>query len=92
MERLKKAKKPSSMVPGDIPPALYNHYPSQLAIPLTAIFNRITLDHAWPELWKREYVTVIPKGRNPSDPSQCRNISCTNFASKVYESFVLSWS
>ena len=91
-ERLKKAKKPSSMVPRDIPPALYNHYSSQLAKPLTAIFNKITLEQTWPDLWKREYVTIIPKNNSPSDPSQCRNISCTNFASKIYESFVLAWS
>ena len=36
-------------------------------------------------------MTVIPKTPAPLSPGDCRNISCTNFLSKVYESFVLEW-
>ena len=46
----------------------------------------------WPRLWKVEHVTVIPKVQDPQSPSECRNISCTNFLSKLFESFVLEWS
>ena len=46
----------------------------------------------WPTKWKTEYVTVIPKNNDPQEPSECRNISCTNFLSKLYESFLLTWS
>ena len=89
---MKKAKKPSSMVPGDISPKLYNKFPAKLAVPVTAIFNSITKTFLWPCKWKVEYVTVIPKGKDPQSPAECRNISCTNFLSKLYESFVLEWS
>ena len=91
-ERMKKAKKPTSTVPGDIPAVLYNMYAAKLAPVVTHVFNRITASGRWPTLWKTEYVTVIPKIPNPQEPSECRNIACTNFLSKLYESFVLGWS
>ena len=91
-ERIKKVKKPNSVIPGDIPPILYFHLPAELSIPITILFNKITKDLDWPTQWKTEYVTGIPKGISPSDPSECRNISCTNFMFKLYEAFVLSWS
>ena len=91
-DRIKQAKKTNSVVPGDIFPSLYKHFPFELAKPIAAIFNRIVEVFDWPQQWKKEYVTVIRKGHDPSDPSQCRNISCTNFMSKFFESFVLTWS
>ena len=59
---------------------------------MTYLYNRITQTLQWPTDWKIEYVTVIPKSNDPQEPAECRNISCTNFLSKVYESFVLEWS
>ena len=88
---IKKAKKPSSQVPGDVPPMVYGRYPNLFVAPVRAIFNQIVTTKKWPIQWKTEYVTVIPKNSNPSDPSECRNISCINFLSKLFESFVLSW-
>ena len=35
---------------------------------------------------------VISKTKDPQQPSDCRNISCTNYLSKLYELFVLDWS
>ena len=46
----------------------------------------------WPLVWKREYVTVIPKFRNPSNVSGLRNILRTPLASKIYKSYILSWA
>lgn len=90
-EKLSKSKKPSSLVPGDIAPRLFNLFPTLLAKPVAAIFNRITQTRIWPKAWRIEYVTVIPKGKDSQEPNECRNISCTNFLSKVYESFLLGW-
>lgn len=36
-----------------------------------------------------EYVTIIPKNSCPESPAECRNLSCTNFLSKVFERIVL---
>ena len=60
-ERIKKAKKPSSVVPGDLPPTLLSKFARKLAVPVTRIFNLMTQQLAWPEDWRKEYVTVIPK-------------------------------
>ena len=43
-ERIKKAKKANSVVPGNIPPVLYSHFPAELTVPITIIFNKITTD------------------------------------------------
>ena len=90
--RLKKFKKPKSVVRGDIFPEIVTKYADFLAIPLTSIYNSISTSYKWPTVWKEESVTVIPKCRTPSEIGQLRNISCTMLASKVYESYVLQWS
>ena len=70
-----------------------NLYADILARPITKIFNMITTTKGWPAHWKVEHVTIIPKRKDPQTPSECRNISCTNFFPKLYESFVLlEWS
>ena len=89
--RLKKFRKPRSMVHGDLFPALVTRFADILAIPLTSIYNAISLTKIWPLTWKEESVTVILKTRIPSGIDQLRNISCTKLISKVYESFVLGW-
>ena len=53
------------------------------AIPLTNIYNEVSDTFVWPLQWKREYVTVIPKKKNPEELGDLRNISCTLLASKI---------
>ena len=89
--RIRRFKKPRSMVPGDIFPKLVTQFADFLAIPLTDIYNCITESKKWPRCWKVEFVTIIPKKTNPESLSDLRNISCTLLASKMYESYVLDW-
>ena len=89
--RIRRFRKPKSMVPGDIFPKLVTRFADFIAIPLTDIYNCITVSRNWPVCWKREYVTIIPKKTNPEGLSDLRNISCTFLASKMYESYVLDW-
>ena len=91
VKRLREFKKPKSMVVGDIFPALVNRAAIPLAMPLTHIYNCISLSQNWPSSWKTEFVTPIPKGTAPETPGDLRNISCTKLFSKVYESFILKW-
>ena len=56
------------------------------------IYNKIVYTGRWPQQWQTEHVTVIPKTRNPESPAECRNISCTNMLSKVFERIVLRWA
>ena len=87
--RVLKFHKPKSRVKGDIFPGLVNRVAPSLSIPLTHIFNTITISHEWPALLKVEYVTPIPKKGSPQSPNDLRNISCTQLFSKIYESFIL---
>ena len=89
--RLISFKKPRSMVPGDVFPALISRIAKSIAVPLVTIYNDITTTQSWPALWKKEYVTPIPKKGIPQCMNDLRNISCTTLFSKVYESFVLPW-
>ena len=87
--RIRKMRKPNSMVPGDIFPQLMTECSDFMAIPLTFIYNEILTTFVWPTRWKEEFVTVIPKKSSPTCIEDLRNISCTMLASKVFETFVL---
>ena len=73
-------------------PSLITLFADFFAVPLTDIFNTVSLSFIWPSLWKKEPVTVIPKTSFPWSFADLRNISCTLLVSKVYESFVLNWA
>ena len=90
-QQLVNQKKPGSMVRGDILPKLINSIAKFIAIPLTSIYNEIVRTKTWPKKLKIEHVTLIPKKHAPSSFADLRNISCTSFFSKCFETFVLKW-
>ena len=79
------------MVIGDIFPALDGEVGPHPAVPLTDIYNTTSATTTWPEGWKLEFVTVIPKNNHLKTMNDIRNISCTLFLSKAYESCLLGW-
>ena len=87
--RIIKMRKPKGEVRGDIDSRLLGRFPAALAVPLKIIFSQIYKTSSWPDLWKKETVTLIPKNRSPNALSQLRNISCTPFFSKLLETFML---
>ena len=91
IQRLRAFKKPKSMVKHDIFPSLINDAAPFLAQPLCHIYNTMISTSTWPMRWKEEFVTPIPKKAVPESMNDLRNISCTAFFSKVFESFVLGW-
>ena len=60
-----------------------------MIVPITRIFNSVFRSGEWPTRWKEETTVIIPKVPNPESLSDCRNISCTAFLSKVLESVLL---
>ena len=86
---IRDAKKPKSMVVGDIFPSLFTLAAGQLAKLVCAIYNQIITELVWPLAWKREFVTVIPKKNLPESLADLRNISCTPLLSKIFESYLL---
>ena len=89
--RLRETRKAKSMVRGDIFPSLINRVAHLIAPPLANIYSTISSSLEWPNYWKTEFVTAIPKKPHPQNTNDLRNISCTPFLSKAYESFVLDW-
>ena len=89
--KLVKAKKPISVVPGDLPKKLTQRFPCELTIPVTIIFNKISKSTVYPEQWKVERQIPIPKVKLPESEDDLRNIAKTPFLSKVYESCIADW-
>ena len=88
-ELLKESKKTESIVHGDPLPNMIRQFPEAFAQPVMEIYNAINDTGRWPAAWKTEYLTIIPKTPNPTDLSECRNISCTSVFSKILEGRVL---
>ena len=86
---LKRAKKTDSSVRGDPMPHLVREFPEAFAEPVADILNAISRASEWPEKWKTEYLTIIPKNPNPASLAECRNISCTSSFSKLLENRLL---
>ena len=85
VELLGNLKKKDSHVPGDPLPFLVRGMPDLFAPPITTIFNKACAEGSWPSSWKTEFLTIIPKVKNPSGLDETRNISCTALFSKVLE-------
>ena len=85
------AKKPKSVVPGDLPRTVIQEFAPELATPACMIINNIVQSGQWPQKWKMEWVTAIGKIPIPETEDDLRPISLTPFFSKVTEHFVVMW-
>ena len=90
-EKLVKANKPQSGVPGDLPAKVVKEHSVELAGPLHSLLNNIVQTATWPTQWKMEYVTPIGKIPLPETEDDLRPIALTAFFSKVMESFIVMW-
>ena len=79
---------PDSTVPGDFPPRVWKTFSPLLAQPVATIANNILKKGQWPDVWKMEYVTVIEKEKDPKSKDELRNISLTQFISKLVENLI----
>ena len=86
-----KAKKPNSMVHGDVPKRVIQLFAPELALPVATIYNKINSTFEYPRQWVKESQIPIPKVFPPSTEDDLRPISKTFFFSKVYESFIGDW-
>ena len=69
----------------DIPARVLKEFSTQLAAPLTHIINTSIIRGEWPDSWKLEVSTPIPKEFPPNDVSQLRNISGLKICDKITE-------
>ena len=89
--RISKAKKPNSVIHGDVPKRIVQLFSPELALPVSKIYNKITSSSEYPRQWVKESQILIQKVFPPNSEDDLRPISRTFFFSKVYESFVSEW-
>ena len=75
---------------GDIFPQLLSEHAALISVPLTNVLNAAFNAEVWPEPWRTETITIIPKNQSPEGLGDTRNISCTPVFSKIMEHFLLS--
>ena len=89
--KLRSAKKPKSVIPGDLPSKIVKEFLVELSSPVSALCNHIAQNASWPEQFKVEYITPIAKTPTPLTEDDLRPIAMTAFFSKVMEQFVVTW-
>ena len=77
-----------SSVNGDIPAKLLKTFATGLARPVTNLINSSIVQGKWPDIFKLEIVTPVPKEFPPKDIDQLRNISGLLNLGKVAEKLV----
>ena len=65
LEKIKKAKKPKSGVPGDLPRFFNKEFGVELSVPMCRILNNIFMNAHWHVSWKHEFVTPLARIANP---------------------------
>ena len=81
-------KKKASTVTGDLPWKIISEFFVEFAAPLCNIYNSCTLEGIWPESWKHELVTPVPKIHPPQTIDDLRKISGTKDLSKLYKALL----
>ena len=90
-ERIKRLRKTRSTLPIDLPNKLRVSCAVELAEPVTNIINCCLQKSQYPQKWKQEWVTPVPKIINPKDIKDLRKIACTSDFSKLFEGFLKEW-
>ena len=85
--KLKRLKNTKSTLPVDLPNKLRNEVMVELTTPLTHIINLVFASGYYPALWKREYVSPVPKVKEPEQIKDVRKIAGTSDYNKLLESF-----
>jgi len=77
-----------SQVENDIPAKVVKNFSKELAKPLSIIINTAIRKGQWPNRWKHEVVTPVPKEYPPKNVGQLRPISSLPILDKVAEKII----
>ena len=87
-KKLEKIKANKASVPGDIPAIVIKRFSKHLSVPLCNIINNCIQSGKWPQMYKIEAITPIPKKFPPTDVNMLRPISLLYFFERVMESLI----
>ena len=80
-----KVKTKPSTPPGDIPAIIVKKFSKYFCVPLTHILNACLKRGEWPDIWKIEAITPIPKVIPPKKMDNMRPISGQKWFNKIAE-------
>ena len=82
---IKKIKTKPSTPPEYIPAKIVKRFSKYLATPLTHILNTCLKRGEWPDIWKIEAITPVPKSHPPETREELRPISGLKIFNKIAE-------
>ena len=85
---IRDSKAKRSTAPGDFPMKLIKEFNVFLCEPLSDIWKRCLSHGEYPDIWKLEIVTPIPKCFPPKETKDLRKISVTKNFSKLFEKYL----
>ena len=85
---LARIKTNKATVPGDFPARLIKQFAAYLADPLTDVLNTSVKRGEYPQIYKYEICTPVPKVNPPQTTSQVRNISGLLNFNKIMEKLI----
>ena len=88
LRKLENLKNTRSTLDIDIENKLRKEVSVELVTPLTNIINTCLKEQKWPQLYKHERVTPVPKVQQPETLKDLRKISCTSDYNKLLEGFL----
>ena len=94
-EVLKSINRNAATVSNDIPIKLFVEFSYELSLPLTHIINSMFEQQIYPQLWKKEMITPVPKVNGTVTaikelrPISCL-LSCARVADKILSEYILS--
>lgn len=91
INKIKELKRTKSTLPVDLPDKLRVECAVDLDEPMTEIINSCLWESTFPDFWRREWVTPVPKIKEPKVIKDLRKISSTSDYSKVFEKFIMEW-
>ena len=87
-KKLEKIKANKASVPGDIPAIIIKRFAKYISIPLCNLINSCIEKGQWPQLYKIEAITPIPKKYPTTEVSMLRPISLLYFFERTMESLI----
>ena len=85
---IEKMNKKAATVENDIPIKLFHEFSVELSFPLSHIINFCIKNGVYPDLWKVEIVTPVPKIHPPEKLEDLRKISGLPISSKVADKII----
>ena len=77
-----------SNVEGDVPAKILKYFAKQLAVPVADVINSSIKQGCWPDIFKLEMVTPVPKVNPPKNDDDLRNISGLLNLDKISEKII----